>query len=279
MMLTVLWLGLGCARQAEEPVQQAARIVSLGSPVTELVYALGRGDSLVGRDSSSLFPEEALALPDVGYHRQLSAEGVLSLAPSLVLATAHAGPPEAIEQLRAAGVTVLLLPEEATAEGARARALAAGDALDRDEAAQALAAQLDAELRGLAPLTKAPKVMFVYARGGVALEVSGQETAADEMIRLVGAQNAISGYTGYKPLTPEAAIAAAPDVLLMTTRGVESAGGADTIWENPALLATPAGQNRRLIVMDDLLLLGFGPRLPEAARQLTDALIETQTRL
>ena len=131
MMLTVLWLGLGCAQQAEEPVQQAARIVSLGSPVTELVYALGRGDSLVGRDSSSLFPEEALALPDVGYHRQLSAEGVLSLAPSLVLATAHAGPPEAIEQLRAAGVTVLLLPEEATAEGARARGQLAPERLPK----------------------------------------------------------------------------------------------------------------------------------------------------
>ena len=231
--------------------------------MTELVYALGRGDTLVGRDTSSVFPEEALRLPDVGYHRQLSAEGVLSLAPTLVLATAHAGPPEAVDQLRAAGVTVLLLP--------------AGEALDRQQAAQALVEQLDAGLLGLSPLTKAPKVMFVYARGGVALEVAGQETAADEMIRLVGAQNAISGYTGYKPLTPEAAIAAAPDVLLMTSRGLESAGGEATIWENPALMATPAGQSRRLIVMDDLLLLGFGPRLPEAARQLTSALAETQT--
>jgi iron complex transport system substrate-binding protein len=277
MMLTVLWLGLGCVQQPEATVTPTSRIVSLGGPVTELVYALGRGDTLVGRDTSSVFPEEALRLPDVGYHRQLSAEGVLSLAPTLVLATAHAGPPEAVEQLRAAGVTVLLLPEEATAEGSRARTIAAGEALDRVEAAQTLVAQLDAGLTGLSPLAQAPKVMFVYARGGVALEVAGQETAADEMIRLVGAQNAISGYTGYKPLTPEAAIAAAPDVLLMTARGLESAGGEATIWENPALMATPAGQSRRLIVMDDLLLLGFGPRLPEAARQLTSALAETQT--
>ena len=279
MIVSLLWLNLGCVQPSQAPVTPTLRLVSLGGPVTELVYALGRGETLVGRDTSSLFPAEALALPDVGYHRQLSAEGVLSLAPTFVLATAHAGPPEALDQLRAAGVTVLLLPEQATVDGARARAVAAGEALDREDEAQALVQSFDAGLNALTPLTSAPKVMFVYARGGAALEVSGQETAADEMIRLVGAQNAVTGYTGYKPLTPEAAIAAAPDVLLMTTRGVESAGGEAAIWENPALLATPAGQRQRLIVMDDLLLLGFGPRLPEAAAQLTRALHETQTAL
>lgn len=277
MILPLLWLGLGCAPPPEATVTPTARVVSLGGPVTELVYALGRGEALVGRDTSSLFPEEALRLPDVGYHRQLSAEGVLSLAPTLVLATAHAGPPEAVDQLRTAGVTVLLLPEEATVAGARARTLAAGEALGEQEAAEALARRLDAGLQALTPLTSAPKVMFVYARGGAGMEVAGQETAADEMIRLVGAANAVTGYTGYKPLTPEAAIAAAPDVVLMTTRGVASAGGETALWENPALAATPAGQARRLIVMDDLLLLGFGPRLPEAAAELQDALLGAMT--
>lgn len=277
MILPLLWLGLGCAPPPEATVTPTARVVSLGGPVTELVYALGRGEALVGRDTSSLFPEEALRLPDVGYHRQLSAEGVLSLAPTLVLATAHAGPPEAVDQLRTAGVTVLILPEEATVAGARARTLAAGEALGEQQAAEALARRLDAGLQALTPLTSAPKVMFVYARGGAGMEVAGQETAADEMIRLVGAANAVSGYTGYKPLTPEAAIAAAPDVVLMTTRGVASAGGETALWENPALAATPAGQARRLIVMDDLLLLGFGPRLPEAAAELQDALLGAMT--
>lgn len=277
MILPLLWLGLGCAPPPEATVTPTARVVSLGGPVTELVYALGRGEALVGRDTSSLFPEEALRLPDVGYHRQLSAEGVLSLAPTLVLATAHAGPPEAVDQLRTAGVTVLLLPEEATVAGARARTLAAGEALGEQQAAEALARRLDAGLQALTPLTSAPKVMFVYARGGAGMEVAGQETAADEMIRLVGAANAVTGYTGYKPLTPEAAIAAAPDVVLMTTRGVASAGGETALWENPALAATPAGQARRLIVMDDLLLLGFGPRLPEAAAELQDALLGAMT--
>lgn len=269
MILTLL--ALACAPTPEAPAADA-RIVSLGGPVTELVFALGRGAELVGRDTSSLYPAEALALPDVGYHRQLSAEGVLSLAPSLVLATAHAGPPEALDQLRAAGVTVLLLPEQATAAGARARAVAAGEALHREAEAAALTRALDEGLQALTPLKRPVKVLFVYARSGAGLEVAGQETAADEMIRLVGAQNAVSGYTGYKPLTPESAIAAAPDVVLMTSRGVESAGGPERVWESPALLATPAGAARRLVVMDDLLLLGFGPRLPEAAATLTDAL-------
>ena len=113
-----------------------------------------------------------------------------------------------------------------------------------------------------------PKVLFLYARGQGALQVSGRGTAAEAMVTLAGGVSAVTGYEGYTPLTPEAAIAAAPDVLLMPARGLDSVGGIDGLLKAPGVALTPAGQERRIVAMDDLYLLGFGPRLGQAVRDL-----------
>jgi iron complex transport system substrate-binding protein len=235
-------------------------------------YALGAGARLVGVDTSSTYPEAATRLPQVGYQRALSVEGILSLRPSLVLATAEAGPPAVLHQLQTAGIPVLTIPAPYTVEGVQVKIWLIAQALELSSQGEQLVQALTRDIAMTSALLQSarvhPRVLFLYARGQGALQVSGRGTAADAMITLAGGVNAVTGYEGYKPLTPEAAIAAAPDVLLMPARGLDSVGGIDGLLQAPGVALTPAGQERRIIAMDDLYLLGFGPRLGQAVRDL-----------
>lgn len=245
------------------------RVVCLGGSITETAWALGAGEQVVAVDDSSAFPPESAALPHVGYYRMISAEGVLSVNPDLVLASQEAGPPQALEQLERTGVRVERITGAATVSGCVARIRAVGVALNRAESGEELAARVEKELAEIAPPTNAAvRVLFVLARGAGTLNVAGTSTAADEMIRLAGGHNAVTEYSGYRPLTAEAAVQAAPDVILLTRMGLEGLGGTNALWQVPGLKETPAGQHARVVVMDDLLLLGFGPRLPDAVRKL-----------
>ncbi|HMO03881.1 MAG TPA: hemin ABC transporter substrate-binding protein [Kiritimatiellia bacterium] len=250
------------------------RVVCLGGAITETVWALGRGDAVVAVDDSSVYPPGHAALPRVGYYRMVSAEGLLSVNPELVLAHEQSGPPEVMEQLMAAGVRVVRIPSSATVTGLLARVRAVGEALGRSEAGAALAASLEADLAAItaAAPSSTPRVVFVFARGAGTLQVSGFGTAADEIIRLAGGVNAIEGFSGYRPLTAEALVAANPDVILATTSGLGIIGGPDALWSIPGVAATQAGEHRRVVAMDDLYLLGFGPRLPAAIAELREAL-------
>jgi len=265
-----------CALFGLSTLSAADRIVSAAGSITETIYALGAEDALVAVDVSSVFPAEADALPKIGYDRQLSAEGILSMEPSVVMVTENAGPPEVIKQLEAAGVNMLVLPAQHTPEAAKDRILKIGEALHLEEAAGKLAAKLQTDLDVAKTKVEGvkflPKVLFIYARGGGVMNVSGTDTSADAIITLAGAENAIQAYEGYKPLTAEGAVAAAPDVILVTTRGLESSGGIEGLLKQPGLVLTPAGKDRRIVVLDDLYLLGFGPRLGEAVRDLCDQL-------
>jgi iron complex transport system substrate-binding protein len=252
------------------------RLVTLGGAVTETVFALGAGAEVVGVDASSSYPAEATSRAQVGYYRQISAEGVLALGPTDVLAPPDTGPAAAVSQLRAAGVRLHALPEARDSAGAEVRILAIGAALGRDAEASALAEKLRTDFaetaRYVASRGDRPRVLFIYARGAGTVNVAGAGTAADEMLRLAGATNAAADLQGYKPLTPEAALAAAPDHLLFTTHGLTSVGGADAAWTLPGLALTPAGRTRALLTADDLELLGFGPRAGSAALRLARAL-------
>jgi iron complex transport system substrate-binding protein len=252
------------------------RLLSIGGPVTEIVYALGADKNLVGTDTSSIYPEAATKLPQIGYQRSLSAEGVLALHPTLILASAEAGPPLVIEQLKQTGITWVTIPAEDSIAGAKAKIQAVAHALHRDAQGEALVQHLNDEIakaQGLLASEKTkPKVLFIYARGGGTVNVAGQDTAADAMITLAGGVNAVSGYKGYKPITAEAVVAAAPDIILIPSRGLESINGIKGLLSQPGLAETPAGKAQKVIAMDDLLLLGFGPRLGEAVSQLTKLL-------
>ena len=277
--MTALW---GTTCDAEAMPNDSSRIVTLGGTITEIVFALGAGERVVGVDASSSFPEAANQLPKAAYHRRLSAEGVLSLRPTLIIATTEAGPPEAIQQLESAGVTVLVLPHEPTVENAIAKIERIAAALNVQARGTALIQALKEELsqvQSAIPQTAAQaKILFLYARGQGTLMVAGQDTGADTMIGLAGGTNAIQGYSGYKPLTSEAAVAAAPDVILLMDSGLDSVGGDQGLWQLPGLALTPAGQQGRVLSMDGLLLLGFGPRLGQAVLALNQALYDVPSK-
>jgi len=241
--------------------------------VTEIVFALGQGSRVVGTDASSLFPAEATQKPQVGYVRQLSAEGLLSLAPDLLLTTEDAGPPTTLAQIRAAGVKVVAVPSGASWQAARDRVAFLADQLGVRSAGRPLIDALTtAEKRAEAHRPRrVPKVLFVYARGAGTLMVSGTETEAYAMIALAGGVNAVSGYQGYRPLTPEAVGAAAPDVLLFTSLGLKSLGGRSGLEHLPALTAGGTLAHAKVVDVDDLLLLGFGPRMGSAIDALQTA--------
>lgn len=281
MIRAALALGLALA-----PLAAAAqeRVVSLGGSVTELIVALGEGDRLVGRDTTSTEPESIRALPDLGYVRALSPEGVLSVRPDLILAEEGAGPPGTVELLQAGGVPFVTVPDASDAAGLARKVMVVGEALGVEDRAATLAATLTGELAQLAAETEGrspPRVLFVLAAEGGRILAGGSGTAAEAMIRLAGGANAIEGYEGYKPVTDEALAAAAPDVILMMNRGAgdpesepNDAKAIARLLSQPALAATPAGRAGRVVRMDGLYLLGFGPRTAEAARELAAALAE-----
>lgn len=273
-------LGAACAAAALllAASAQAAdeRIVSVGGSTTEIVYALGAGEQLAGADTTSIYPAAADALPDVGYVRQLSAEGLLSLSPDLILAGGEAGPDAALTQTAAAGVRIVKLKEGFTPAEVQAHIETVGAAIGREAEAKALNAALQQDieqvLTDVATLDGKPRVLFLLQAGRGGMLVAGDHTAAKAMIELAGGESAVSGFTGYKPFSPEAATAAAPDVLLVTDQTVEMLGGTSKLLADPALAATPAGKAKRIVSMDALYLAGFGPRLAHAVRDLAAAL-------
>ena len=257
----------------------ARRVVAVGGAITEIVYALGGERELVGVDTTSLYPAAARALPRVGYARALSAEGVLSLAPGLLLATREAGPPAVMAQLRAAGVPVETVDIAHRFDGVVDAVRRVATLTGRDEQGQALAGRLQQQWSAARRRVEArragrpaPRVLFVLSHSLAQVRIAGRDTAADAVIALAGGSNAFGEVSGYKPLSPEAAIAAAPTHILTTDQGLQAAGGIEGLLKAPGLAATPAGRARRVLALDALLLLGFGPRLPQAVAQLADAL-------
>lgn len=251
------------------------RIVTIGGALTEIVYALGAQSRIVGNDTTSLYPKQAESLPKVGYQRALSSEGILSLTPDAIILTDEAGPPTVIRQLEATGVKILKLKAGRSIDDVKYNVSAIGEILDRQQQAAALIETLDKDNAQLAAVTQAikthQKVMFVLQHNGGAPMVAGTETAADSIIKLSGGVNVVTGYSGYKPLTPEAAVALKPDVILITNMGLEQAGGIQGLLKAPGLSLTPAAKHGNVISMDSLLILGFGPRTVDAAMQLNKA--------
>jgi len=273
-----LTLGFSTAAAASLPVRAKtpARIVSVGSALTEIVYALGAEGLLIGVDTTSQYPAAAQTLPQVGYMRALSAEGVLSLKPTLVIATTAAGPAATLDQLRATGVEVLVMLDHYDYDSVIAKIATVGRVTGKQAEADAMIAHGRADMaelaKRLATASGKPRVLFLLSMGGGAPQAAGRDTAADGIIRLAGGANAIESYAGYRPLTPEAVIASRADFMLVTRQTVQAMGGIEAILNQPSLRQTPAGRAGKVLQFDTLLLLGFGPRTPQAAQELAMAL-------
>lgn len=256
-----------------------ADVIALGGAVTEIVFALGQGHRLLARDTTSTYPPAANDLPDVGYLRRLSAEGVLSYAPSLIVSAEGAGPPEVVDILRAASVEFAEVPDGYDADAIADKIRSVGAALGVPDRAEALIAETRAALANATQdaarddaLRK--RVMFILSTQGGRIMASGTATGADGIIRMAGGANAVSSFEGYKPLSDEAAAAAAPDVILMMNRGGDHASTDDELFALPALAVTPAAETRSVVRMNGLLLLGFGPRTAQAVEQLNQELYQ-----
>jgi iron complex transport system substrate-binding protein len=260
-----------CALAVAEPAD-TQRIVSVGGDVTEILYALGAGEHIVATDTTSLYPPEALATPKVGYARTLAAEGILSLRPTLVIASGDAGPPEALDQLRDAGVEVRVLPKGHDVANIYAKIEDIADAIGGDALAAPLVAdverRMEAARRTVARAEGCPRVLFLLNIDAGAPIAAGSDTGADAIIRLAGGCNVFGAEHGYKPLSVEAAVAAAPEVILVMQQRLDDLGGIERVLENPALKLTPAARAKRVVAMDGLYLLGFGPRTPDAVLDL-----------
>lgn len=274
----VLSLSVGAALAASfsASAQPPPRIVAVGSSITEIVYALGAEKLLVGVDTTSLYPNAARSLPQVGYMRALSAEGVLSLKPTLIIATTAAGPATVLDQLKATGIEIMVLPDHYDYDSVIAKIAAVGKATGKVAEADAMIERGRAAIKTLtdrlAATTSHPRVLFLLGMGSGAPQAAGRNTAADGIIRLAGGVNAIEGYSGYRPLTPEAVIASKADYILVTRQTVEAMGGIQAVLDQPSLNRTPAGKAGKVLEFDALLLLGFGPRTPQAAQELASAL-------
>ncbi|MEH0690251.1 ABC transporter substrate-binding protein [Vibrio cholerae] len=237
------------------------RIISAGSAVTELLIALDQEQSLVAVDVTSELPE-GLTLPKIGYHRQLSSEGLLALGPNRLIGSDEMGPASALAQLKSAGVAVDIVNTKPTAEGLLERIDEIAALTDSSEHAALLKQNVERQLANLEQrrqqIATPKKVLFLLIHEGRPANVAGADTTPNAIIELAGGINpAASTLSSYKPLSSEAMVEMQPDIILVSGRSYQSLGGADEILKKlPMLAATPAGQNKAFIQIDGHALVG-----------------------
>ncbi|GAB3319225.1 hemin ABC transporter substrate-binding protein [Larkinella ripae] len=252
---------------------KAERIVALNGTLTEILCDLGLQNQIVGVDVTSTYPEAMAKVPKVGHNRNIGAEAVLALRPTVVVAVRSNGSmdikPEILQQFKSAGVKTLVFDQESSVAGTKKLITEVAKSFGASAKATALTRKLDADLAKVKKPGKSPKVLFIYARGTGTMMVSGRNTPIEKIVQLAGAQNAFNDFDSFKPLTPEALVIGNPDVILLFTSGLESLGGIDGLLKIQGVAQTNAGRNRRVIEMDGQLLTGFSPRLGLAVQELS----------
>lgn len=265
------------ADDIEVTITDTSRIIVLNEAIAEIVIALGFKANIIGRDATTTL-QDLEAIPKVSSGHDISAESVLSLSPTLVIGDTRSGPPEAIQQLRGAGVAIVLAPEVWQLKDVAPRIELIASALGAKELGKKLISNtqtdIDQALTTLDTLTVAPRVAFIYVRGTASVFLlGGKESGADEMIRSAGGIDVGSdlGLAAFTPLTSEAIVNANPEIIVVTTRGLASVGGIDGLLELPGIAQTPSAKTRAVVSIDDDLLFSFGPRTGELIVRLSQA--------
>jgi iron complex transport system substrate-binding protein len=270
------WMGLGLetfAHQYTGKSSNAMRLISIGGALTEIIYLLKADTELVGVDTTSIYPTAATRLPNVGYARSLSSEGILALRPTQLIATEDAGPPIVLRQIGDAGIPVSMLPSGHQFIDVINRVRTIGRLVHKTDAAEVLASRLllewsSTQKRVANSKINNTRVLFILSQNPSQLMVGGEKTSAAAMIAYAGARNAITGVSGFKPLTPESVIAANPDVIVLTDQGMKAVGGISGVLRFPGVKQTRAGKEQNIISLEAMYLLGFGPRMPLAVAEL-----------
>lgn len=259
-------------------IEDVSRLVVLNGNITEVVFALGLGPSVVGVDVTATYPPEAQRLPKVGVQVELNAEGIIALRPTLVIGNTFAGPPEVIAQVRATGIPVLVLPDYDTIDGVDEKitriAAALGVPRRGERLAAAATASIEAARASAEDAGSMPRVAFIYLRDAQTQFIGGVGSGATSLIEAAGGIDVgvEAGVRGFIPITPEALVAANPDVILLFTSGLDLVGGLDGLLEIPGVAQTAAGRNGAVVDFDGQYLLGYGPRSGAALAELVAAL-------
>ncbi|MEM5527912.1 ABC transporter substrate-binding protein [Gammaproteobacteria bacterium AS21] len=274
LKIYLLTMIIGCSFSLAIAEQKPMRIVSADGSLTEIIYALNREDLLVGVDTTSSFPVQAKSLAQIGYKRDISAEGVISLEPNLLIATDDSGPDKTLNQIEAAGILVRRYSDNASLATVKEKVIGVAELLDMRPQGELLWQSIkhdveQAQLK-IDPSKQPIKVLFILSIKSGSPIVAGDDTPVTEMIRLAGGVNAVSGFNGYKAISLEALIAAQPEAILMVSDRVQHKD-IEALLSNPAISQTPAGKNKHLVTMDALLMIGFGPRIGQAISTLSTA--------
>ncbi|MCQ9616157.1 helical backbone metal receptor [Paenalcaligenes niemegkensis] len=264
LSLAVFVAGAACAAPPE-------RVVSLGGSVTEIIYDLGQGHRLVANDASSLYPPEATRLPRVGYYRSVPLEGILSMAPDLVLASDNAGPVNILERLSGLGVPVRSVSDAPSLDSLYLRIGQIAEALQASDKGHELIDAIRSEVAQAQTIETTPRRALVLLDRTGSLMGAGQDTAANAVLGLAGLENVLEQQVGYKPISAEGLAALAPDMIILSSASAEANGGLELVRRKAGISATPAAGQGRVIAMDDLLILGIGPRVAQAIQQLKNA--------
>ena len=265
------------ADDVEVTVTDSSRIIVLNEAIAEIVISLGFADKIIGRDATTTLAALE-SIPKVSSGHDISAESVLELKPTLVIGDTRSGPPEAIQQLRGAGVPIVLAPEVWKLSDIAPRIKLIADALGADTFGTKLLDttqnDINQALNTLDSSTASPRVAFIYVRGTASVFLlGGKESGADEMIRSAGGIDVGTDLklTAFTPLTSEAIVNANPEIIVVTTRGLASVGGIDGLLDLPGIAQTPAAKTRSVVSIDDDLLFSFGPRTGELIIRLAQA--------
>lgn len=246
------------------------RVITVGAPATEIVFALGAGDHVIATDTTSTRPEPVPTLPKVGYMRQLAAEGIIGLKPDLIVAVENAGPDAVLSELSGLGIPIVILPSLSKMENLPDAIAMTGDALGRADAAKVLSDRVQSDLAQLQGNdgSKRPSIVFLMAVGHGKPLSAGQGTTADEIITMIGGTNSMAGFDGFKPVSPEVIASDASDYVLVTQSTLDQLDGLEGLQTHPILGLNKAVANGRVLAISASTILGFGPASAEEIRDL-----------
>ena len=265
----------GC-RAASDP----SRVTVAGGSITEIMYMIDAEDSIIAVDLTSNFPERAKNHPQIGYVRVLSAEGILSLDPTIIIGEDDMGPPAVLEQINRTGVEVAIVPEEHSVVGVKSKVKCVATILNKNiEAEELFEEKLDPAINKLEIASqkvseRKTKAIFILGLQSGSPLIGGMDTSANGLIEMIGAKNVLSSFQGWKPVSTESILMAEPDVILISNRGLSAFGDVESLRQHPALALTPAAKNNNIIAMDGMAMLGFGPRTIFSALNIANNILD-----
>lgn len=270
LIIIILFLSLSNAYAICEQSMSRSKIVVAGGSITEIVYFLGMEDKLVGVDITSNFPKEAKKLKSIGYLRNLSIEGILSLRPGLVLAEEDIGPPIIVNQLKHTSIDLRIVKEKYDLNGIHNKILCVSKILDASLDDNENYVKFKNKLNRVKKLKKnnSKKILLILMMRGSSPVVAGKNTSGQGFIDMTGHENSMSDLNGWKPVSSEEIIKKNPDYIIITKRAFKNFSSLDQFLSIPGISSTIAAKKKNIIVKDGMSMLGFGPRTINVALEI-----------